>query len=181
MVGSVCHRVGPGHLPYTGRRDVGGGVAMGATALLSAVLWFALVSTVRLAAPDSAGLALVQGFGLLSPLAILGALGGGTALWRYWMPERPDPVRGAVAGGVTAMWSLVPVALSVGLVIAVTDVTAVTPVELVGAVVDVGMVGFLAYTTGAVLTGWLALPLGLFGGWYHERARSDRELAAAEI
>jgi hypothetical protein len=147
---------------------------MAATALLAAVLWFALVSAVRLLAPESAGLALVQGLGLLSPLAVLGALVAGAALWRYWVPERPDPVRGGVAGGLTVLCSLVPVAVAAGLWIAVTDIATVTPAELVGAVIDFVMVGLLAYTTGAILTGWLALPLGVFGGWYHERARSDR-------
>jgi len=174
MSGSLCHRVGPGRLPYTTRRDVGGGVAMAATALLATVLWFALVSAVRLVAPESAGLALIQGLGLLSPLAVLGALGAGAVLWRYWVPERPDPVRGGVAGGLTVVFSLVPVAVAAGLGVAVTDVTVVTPAELVGAVVDFVVVGLLAYTTGTILTGWLALPLGVFGGWYHERARSDR-------
>ena len=175
MVGSLCHRVGPGRLPYTTRRDVGGGVAMAATALLATVLWFALVSAVRVVAPESAGLALIQGLGVLSPLAVLGALGAGTALWRSWVPEQPDPVRGAVAGGLTVLLSLVPVAVAAGLWIAVTDVAAVTPAELVGAVTDFVMVGLLAYITGAITAGWLAFPLGLFGGWYHERARRDRD------
>lgn len=147
---------------------------MAATALLATVLWFALVSGVRLVAPGSAGLALVQGLGLLSPLAVVGALGAGTGLWRSWIPEQPDPVRGGVAGGLTVLLSLVPVAVVAGLWIAVTDVAAVTPAEVVGAATDFVMVGLLAYMTGALLTGWLALPLGVFGGWYHERARRDR-------
>mgnify|MGYP000058942159 CR=1 FL=1 len=175
MVGSLCHRVGPGRLPYTTRRDIGGGVAMAATALLATVLWFALLSAVRLVAPESAGLALIQGLGLLSPLAVIGALAAGTALWRSWIPEEPDPVRGAIGGGLTVLCSLVPVAVTAGLWIAATNVAAVTLAELVGAVTDFVMVGLLAYMTGAITAGWLAFPLGLFGGWYHERARRDRD------
>jgi len=180
MPGSFCHRVGPGRLPCTERRDVGGGVAMCATAVLATVLWIVVVSAVGTVVPGSGGVSLARGMALFSPLAVLGAFGFGTALWRYWVPARPDPVRGAVAGGLTAMLSLVPVAVVVGGLVAGTTAAAATPAALVGAVVDFAMVGYLAYTTGAILTGWLALPLGLFGGWYHERARSNRELVAAK-
>jgi hypothetical protein len=148
---------------------------MAATALLATVLWFALLSAVRLVVPESAGLALLQGLGLLSPLAVLGALGVGTVLWGFWVPEAPDPLRGAVAGGLTVLCSLVPVAVAAGLLIAVTDVATLTLAGLAAGVVDFVMVGLLAYLTGALATGWLALPLGVFGGWYHERARRDRD------
>ena len=175
MTGSLCHRVGPGRLPYTDRRDVGGGVAMAATALLAAALWVAVLTALWLVAPDSAGVGLVLGFGLFSPLAVLGALLVGTALWRYWVPAHPDPVRGGVAGGLTVLASLVPVAIAFGGLLAATNLDAVTLAAAVGALVDFGMGATIAYFGATVLTGWLAVPLGLFGGWYHERARRDRD------
>jgi hypothetical protein len=157
MTGSLCHRFGPGRLPCTERRDVGGGVAMCATALLVTVLWVVVVSLVGVLAPGSGGVSLARGMALFSPLAVLAALAFGTALWRYWVPARPDPVRGAIAGGLTAVLSLIPVAV---------------------AVLDFAMVGALAYGTSVLLTGWLAVPLGLFGGWYHERARRSHDADA---
>jgi len=150
---------------------------MGATALLATVLWFALVSGLRVAAPEDALFGLIQGLGLSSPLAVLGALVAGTALWRYWIPERPDPVRGAAAGGLTALLALVPVAVGFGGLIATSNVEAVTLGALVTAVTDFLVIGGLAYVGSVLFTGPLAVPLGLFGGWYHERARQDRETA----
>lgn len=157
---------------------------MAATALLAGVAWLALVTVLRLAlAPEAAGPALVQGLGFLSPLAVVGAFVAGTALWRYWIPDTPDPIRGAVAGGLTALAALVAVAVGFGLLFAGTNVAAVSVPELAGALVDFAMGAVLAFTFGAYLTGWLALPLGLFGGWYHERARREtrvRHDAAAD-
>jgi hypothetical protein len=174
MFGSLWHRFGPGRLPYTDRRDVGGGVAMAATALLVTVLWVALVALAWAATPANALVGLVFGLGVSSPLAVLGALGFGTVVWRYWIPERPDPVRGAAGGAVTALVSLVPVAVVFGGVFAATNAGTPAPAALVGAVVDLAMGTVLAYLGASVLTGPLAVPLGLFGGWYHERARRDR-------
>ena len=183
MSGSLCHRFGLGRLPYTGRRDVGGGVAMTAMALLVTVLWVGFVALVWAAVPQSALVGLVFGLGVLSPLAVVGALGSGTVVWRYWVPERPDPVRGAVGGCVTALLSLVPVAVAFGGVFAATNAGALTPGALTlgtaaGALVDLVMGAVLAYLGASVLTTPLAVPLGTFGGWYHERARRDRDAAS---
>lgn len=145
---------------------------MGATALLATVLWFALVGLIRMTvASESTGVGLVLGLGLSSPVAVAGATAAGWLLWRRFVPNSPDPVRGAIAGGATVLLSLVPVALAFGLWFAVSNLAALTPPELLAAATDFAMIGVLAYMGAVLLTGWLAMPLGVFGGWYHERAR----------
>lgn len=151
---------------------------MGGMALLVTLAWYSIVGLAWVAVPgESADLAFVAVLGAFSPAGVVGAVAFGWLCWRHVVPERPDPFRGAVAGGLTVLLALGVVAVAAGGVIAVSNVEAVTVGQLLGAVSDFVMVTLLAYVVGGVLAGWLALPLGAFGGWYHERARADADPA----
>lgn len=104
----LCHRYGPGRLPYASRRDIGGGLAMAATGLLAAVLWFGGTWTLLLAGleSDMLGFLLVGGM-FAFPVAIVSAFLLGTLCWRTASSETRRPLRGAIFGGVTATGSLI--------------------------------------------------------------------------
>ncbi|MDJ1430851.1 hypothetical protein [Halostagnicola sp. A-GB9-2] len=180
MSGSLCRRFGPGRLPYADRHDIGGGIAMAATGLLAVVLWFGasivLLHTGALAAVSGQDLV---SFGVLAgaffvPLAIPASLVVGTILWRQIDPETSDPLLGAVLGTCTSMVSMVAGGLSVGLVIALYNLLggAITAVE---SIVLAFAFALPAFQFALVFAGWLIVPLGAFGGWYHERSKGSTE------
>ena len=173
MIRRFCHRHGPGALPYASRRDVGGGIAMAATGVLTAVLWFGGASTLLVigAGTGTGTLGFLVGVGLLFiPLVIPTAFTLGFVLWRQYYPEENRRVYGALYGGITGLGSLGVGALSPALVLAVSNVVngRMTVVEGQGFLVLLLPVGFLF---AVVAAGWLVVPFGMFGGWYHERAK----------
>lgn len=180
MARSLCHRFGPGRLPHANRRDVGGGIAMAANALLAAVLWYGVAGVVltvggigEIATSTDFGFA-VAGSVFVAPFALPCAFVVGTLCWRHLVPDDPDPTLGAVGGALTAGASLVVGAVGAGLVFGAFslmegDVTAIQ--ELLPLV---ALVAVFAFAFGAIFVGWLAVPLAAFGGWYHERAKRRR-------
>ena len=180
MAGTLCRRYGPGRLPYANRDDVGGGIAMAATGLLAVTLWVGTLATLAVTRGTnplggSVEVAFVAaGSILVVPVAVLAAFVVGTLLWRYVVPDGARPLAGAIAGGCTAVASLVLGAVGAGLLftlLTVADGGVTAPVDL--AVLFL----FTVVTAGVfaiVFVGWLVLPLGVFGGWYHERAKRRR-------
>ncbi|NGM67424.1 hypothetical protein G6M89_00120 [Natronolimnobius sp. AArcel1] len=168
----LCHRYGPGRLPYASRRDIGGGIAMAATGLLAAVLWFGGTWTLLLAGLESDMLGFVLVGGMFAfPVSIVSAFLIGTLCWRTISSETRRPFHGAILGAVTAMGSLIAGALGPAVVLAISNVTTG---EM--AVLEAIIFGFIMFPAGllfaAMAAGWLILPLGVFGGWHHERAHS---------
>lgn len=173
MTGSLCRRFGPGRLPYASRRDVGGGIAMAATALLAVVVWFG--GAILLLASDTvttAGdLEFAVTFGVFfAPFAVVTGFGFGTLCWRAVDRGGPDPHVGALLGACTAAGSLVGGAA--GLTVVVTGTMVVT--ESLGPIDAVAITALVLVSASAfaiAFAGWLIVPLGAFGGWYHERAK----------
>ena len=173
MTRRFCHRYGPGALPYASRRDVGGGVAMAATGLLAAVLWFGGAGVLLAigAGTGTGTLGFLIGVGVLFiPFVIPTAFILGFVLWRKYYPEESRCVYGAMYGGITGLGSLGVGALIPALLLAVSNVVngRMTVIEGLGFFVLLLPVGFLF---AVVAAGWLVVPLGMFGGWYHERAK----------
>lgn len=176
MTGTVCRRFGPGTLPYADRHDFGGGIAMAATGLLAIVLWFGtsvvLLHTGVLTAVsghDLVGFGVVAGM-FFVPLAIPTALVVGTLLWRQIDSESPDPLLGAVLGIFTSVVSMIAGGVSVGFVIAGYNLLGGTMTVVETIVFALGL-AFPAFHFALVLAGWVIVPLGAFGGWYHERSK----------
>ena len=172
MEARLCHRYGPGRLPYASRRDLGGGIAMAATGLLATVLWYGgtglLIATGT--GSDTAGFFFGVGLFFL-PLSILSAFLIGTLLWRQLAPTEHDPRYGALFGGITALGSLVGGSFGPATAIAVSGILdgqlALLEALTLGAVlVPIGVL------LAIIAAGWLVVPLGMFGGWYHERANA---------
>lgn len=184
MPGSLCHRIGPGRLPYASRRDVGGGIAMAATALLAVVLWGG-GSALALAADlvDLSGFVAGAALLLAAPLAVPATFLVGTAFWRRFAPSTPSPRRGAALGAGSALGSLVLTACGAAALLFADFANSTAtgdPIELV-VFPWLLLFGFAIATAYAVvLAGWLVVPLGAFGGWYHERARRKQSGPAAE-
>ncbi|ARS90098.1 hypothetical protein [Natrarchaeobaculum aegyptiacum] len=176
MAGTLCRRLGPGRLPYASRRDAGGGIAMGATALLAIAVWFggaAVLFGTGVVTGASAGH--LAGFTLgmsvfVAPLSVPTAVVVGIALWRYVHPGGPRPFLGGVLGACTAVVSVAGGALGIGFVVGLSNVADGT-MGLLEAVQFVLGTTMLAVPFAIAFGGWLVVPLGAFGGWYHERAK----------
>lgn len=175
MSGSLCHRIGPGRLPYASRRDVGGGIAMAATALLAIALWVG--GTAIAVSTDLVGVSgFVAGAGLLlaAPLAVPATFLVGTALWRRYAPSTPSPRRGAALGAASALSSLVVTACGAAALLFADFANSTATGDPIELVVFPWLLLFafaMAVAYALALAGWLVVPLGAFGGWYHERAR----------
>ncbi len=145
---------------------------MAATGLLAAVLWFGGTWTLLLAGleSDMLGFLLVGGM-FAFPVAIVSAFLLGTLCWRTASSETRRPLRGAIFGGVTATGSLIAGALGPAVVLAVSNVASGEMAAL-----EAIIFGLVVFPAGllfaAMAAGWLVLPLGVVGGWYHERAHS---------
>lgn len=171
MTRRLCHRYGPGALPYATRRDVGGGIAMTATGLLAAVVWYGGVGVLLAIGIGAGTLGFFFGVGLLFlPLVIPTTFILGFVLWGTYYPEDNHRVYGALYGGITALSSLCAGALAPALLLAVSNVTSGDMALGEGLVFFMVLLptGFLF---AVIAAGWLVVPLGMFGGWYHERAK----------
>ncbi|WP_440770813.1 hypothetical protein [Natronorubrum sp. DTA28] len=159
MSDSICRRFGPGRLPYASRRDVGAGIAMAATGVLAIAIWFVatgllLVTDAVPALTGGGDLEFAAAFGLLfAPFGVVTSFVVGTLCWRTVDTDAPNPTLGALLGACTAATGMVGGSLGVSLVFTV-------------------VVSVSALLFSAVFAGWLIVPLGAFGGWYHERARA---------
>ncbi|MFP8952862.1 hypothetical protein ACLI4Z_07820 [Natrialbaceae archaeon A-arb3/5] len=175
MTGSLCRRVGPGRLPYASRHDIGAGIAMGATALLAVVLWVATVvvvhitGTATIAPTDLAGFILASSI-LFAPLTVPSAFLVATALWRYLHSGPPQPALGAILGACTVGGSALGGGFGLGLAIGIGYVHGGSMGPLEAVIFSIGL-SVPAALMAVAIAGWVLLPLGAFGGWYHERAK----------
>ncbi|MXV61374.1 hypothetical protein GS429_04705 [Natronorubrum sp. JWXQ-INN-674] len=183
MSGSLCRRFGPGRLPYASRRDVGGGIAMAATALLAIACWFGasgllLATDTATAVTNATDLEFVVAFGaLFAPFAVLTSFLLGTRCWRAigrnesGTDPDPNPILGSLLGTCTAVGSMIGGSIGLGVVFAGLSLLSGTL-----ALGEVAVVFFLtvvsAFLFAVVFAGWVIVPLGAFGGWYHERAKT---------
>ena len=111
------------------------------------------------------------GVGLLFlPLVIPTAFILGFVLWGRYCPEENRRIYGALFGGITALSSLCVGAVAPAVLLAVSNVTNGNMAIGEGLVFFVLLLpsGFLF---AVVAAGWLVIPIGMFGGWYHERAK----------
>lgn len=168
----LCHRYGPGRLPYAGRNDIGGGIAMAATGLLAITLWFGAAGLLTLVDAMNGTLGFVFGLGLLAvPVAIPTSFIVGTLLWRRLRPDDDRQRYGALFGGLTALGSLVTGGFGPAFLVGVSNVTRGEMV-LREAVVFTALLLPVSVVFAVIAAGWLVVPLGAFGGWYHERAKA---------
>lgn len=176
MAGSLCRQYGPGRLPYASRRDLGGGIAMAATAVAATALWYVAnlsVLTTGVVADSGNNLRFAVAMSLfVIPVALPAAFVLGTLLWRYGLPDEPTPWLGSLLGAATALGSL-----AVGVVVGsyllfgfmVFDGgLAPTATEIVLAPLLFAVMGLLF---ALIFAAWFIVPIGAFGGWYHERAK----------
>ncbi|MDZ5810814.1 hypothetical protein U4E84_05575 [Halorubrum sp. AD140] len=144
---------------------------MAATGLLAAVLWFSGGGILLAAGVGTGTLGFFFSVGLLFlPLVILTSFILGFVLWGKYYPEENRRVYGSLYGGFTALSSLCVGALAPALLLAVSNVTSGDMA------VGEGLVFFVLLLPAGSLfaviaAGWLVVPLGMFGGWYHERAK----------
>lgn len=167
---NLCKRFGPGRLPYASRRDIGGGIAMAATGLLATVVWFAGAWAIA-AKTGNGTLGFTFGMGLFFlPLVLPTSFVIGTLLWRKLYPKENRELYGAVFGAMTALASLAVGSLGPALFLAISNVNS-------GAMPVSEAAGFAlllipSFVFALVAAGWFVIPLGAFGGWYHERAKA---------
>ena len=167
----LCHKYGPGRLPYASRRDLGAGIAMAATGALSLIIWFGGVGLLFALGIGDQNLGFVFGLSLLAaPIAIPAAFLVGTLLWRQCPPERNHRRYGALFGAITALCSLIIGALGPASFFALASVVGGEMVVTEGMMFFLVMIVF-GIPVALVAVGWLVVPLGAFGGWYHERAK----------
>nr|WP_253805857.1 hypothetical protein [Haloferax sp. Q22] len=168
----LCYRYGPGRLPYAGRNDVGGGIAMAATGLLAITLWFGAAGLLTLVGAMNGTLGFVFGLGLVAvPVAIPTSFIVGTLLWRRLRANEDRQWYGAVFGGLTAFGSLVTGAFAPALLVGVSNL-ARGEMVLREAAVFIAVTLPVSVVFAVIVAGWLVVPLGAFGGWYHERAKA---------
>lgn len=177
MSDSICRRFGPGRLPYASRRDVGAGIAMAATGVLAITIWFVVTGLLLLtdAVPTVTGtndLEFAAAYGLLfAPFGVVTSFVVGTLCWRAVDADSLDPITGALLGACTAAVGMIGGSVGVSLVLTVVSLTTGT-LALGQLLVFAVVVSVSALLFSAVFAGWLIVPLGAFGGWYHERTRA---------
>lgn len=169
-----------GRLLSSSRGDVDAGIAMAATGLLAVVCWFGVVSLLLLtdtatAVTDATNLAFAATFGVLfAPFVSVTSFLVGTYCWRVADRDEPDPRAGALLGACTAAAGMVGGSVGMALVAAgVGVVNGTLAVREVAVVSTVTVVSSLLFVV--VFAGWLLVPLGAVGGWYHERAKTGTE------
>lgn len=170
MAGNACDRVGPGRLPWSDRRDIGGAITMAANGLLVAGLWFGIVGWLLWSGRGGTDLAFYFGFGLFFlPGAALATVIIGFLLWRYLYDASRPRTCGLVFGLLTGAGSLVTGALWLGTLMTLLSVSR----GYVGVIEGVGLgllVTIFAMLFAFIAVGWILLPVYAVGGWYHERA-----------
>jgi hypothetical protein len=145
---------------------------MAATGLLTAVLWISGVGVLLATGIGTGTFGFLFGIGLLClSLVIPTAFSLGCVLWRRYDPEENRRVSGALYGGITELGSLGVEALGATLLLVISNVASGQMAVSDGLVFVVLLVpaGFIFAVVAAE---WLVRPLGIFGGWYHEHAKS---------
>jgi hypothetical protein len=141
-------------------RDVGAGRAIGGAAFLAVVLYFIWHLSKGY---TSFGSPVIWAAIILTPVV---ALGVATTVWRVTMPDEPNPVYGAFAGGLAAGVSVSIFAALIGLVVGITESSADTLGGLVSDLFSF-VVFFVAY--GGVVTLPLFILVGAAVGYGYER------------
>lgn len=180
MARRACERYGPGRLPYASRRDVGGGVAMAATGTLGVLLWFGGAWLLLATGTAHGDLGFLFGVGLFFlPFAAPTSFLVGLLLWRYAHSDANRQFRGALLGATTSLVSLSAGAMALAAFVAADNVSR-GEMGLVEAAVFSVLLAPVAFLFALVAAGWLILPLGALGGWYHERAKTRGKDAAPD-
>jgi hypothetical protein len=146
------------------RRDVGAGIAAGGAALLGLFLFNSLVLGERF---SSQGVLSRSLFVYVSEFPVpLVAVCVSTVVWRVMLPDEPAPVRGALAGIVSAFGTLIVLGILQGVVDALEALFA-------GALSDVVSEFIIAFAVialwGSLFSAILIVPLGVIGGYGYER------------
>ncbi|AFK21516.1 hypothetical protein E6P09_15970 (plasmid) [Haloferax mediterranei ATCC 33500] len=143
---------------------------MAATGLLAIAVWFG-GAWLLIAGTGNGTIGFFFGIGLLTlPIVIPTSFVVGTLLWRKLYPEENHQLYGAVFGGITALASLAVGSIGPVLFLAVSNVYR-GEMALGEATVFFTVFLPVGLTMAIVAAGWLVVPLGAFGGWYHERAK----------
>lgn len=152
---------------YVPRRDVGAGLVIGTAALLANVLFYAVWSV----------LWGYNWFWILGPALVLTpvtAVVTGTVVWRVVLSDDPTPLRGAGAGVVTAVLSLLGFALVFGVISALSDLFRGAPSDALTAFL---FMAFSIFVFGGLLTVAIIVPIGAAVGygyeWYLARRWDD--------
>ena len=151
------------------RRDVGAGIVAGVAAVLVLVLFNGWVLGESNRPQGVIATTMFVNFSAF-PVPII-AVCVATVVWRVMLPDEPAPVRGALAGIVSALGTLIVLGVLQGVVNSL-------EVLLAGARSDV-VSEFIA--TFAVIAFWgslfsaiLIVPLGVIGGYGYERFLAGR-------
>ncbi|ELZ06144.1 hypothetical protein [Natrialba asiatica] len=158
-------------VPFTARRDIGGGVAMAVTGILAAFLWFGgtflLVATRTVS--HTVGFVFISAL-FYVPFAIPSAFVGGTLCWRYAYSDANPARSGAFLGAITSIFGLLGGTLGAALFNPLLTL-AQGELELLEATIAVVSRVPRGFGMALAAAGWLVIPLGLFGGWYYERTK----------
>ncbi|WP_424004812.1 hypothetical protein ACOZ4I_13270 [Haloarcula salina] len=145
---------------------------MVANGLLAIGLWFGGRWLLSLAGVTNSTLGFVFSVGVLAvPIAIPTSFLLGTLLWRTLESKDDRQFYGALFGGVTALGSLAAGAFGPALLLGISNL--IRGEMLLGdVVVFTALMVPVSVLVAAIAAGWLVVPLGAFGGWYHERAKA---------
>ncbi|ELZ98134.1 hypothetical protein C440_02763 [Haloferax mucosum ATCC BAA-1512] len=144
---------------------------MAATGLLALVVWFggAYLTTV-LTGNESIGFVLAAGVFSI-PLAVPTSFVVGLLLWRKAYPETSRVSHGALFGAATALASLTVGSVGPVLFLSVSNLLRGT-MAVTEAATFFALFLPISFGLAVVAAGWVIVPIGAFGGWYHERAKT---------
>ena len=154
--------------------EVGAGVVAGvATLVASVVYWVSLLAFLpTVTVPFTVELYTLSYTGFVFFALLAAPFVGfvvGTAVWRWTLSQSSSPSRGALAGAVTALGTVLAVPVLFGLLLAVREVSGASPAIFTSpleALVVTSRGGVVYWGT---LTGLLLVPLGAIGGWLYQR------------
>lgn len=160
------------------RREIGAGVVAAVAALVASLVALPILRSDLLG--QSADVQYWVGY--VPQFATLAGLVVGTVVWRGVVSPASTPRRGALAGVVTALGTVVLVPVLVGLYVVLFPVFlgVVTGQEWLFVVQDARNLRFAVGWAGAVAVGWTPLvgvilvPLGALAGWAYQRYRSGK-------
>ena len=156
------------------RHEVGAGVVAGVATLVASVVYWVSLSTLLPAVevPFTVEGYMLSYTGFVFFALLVAPLVGfvvGAAVWRWTLSLSSSPSRGALAGAVTALGTVLAVPVLFGLLLAAREMSGASPALFTSPVEALVVTSRGGVVYWSLLVCLLLVPLGALGGWVYQR------------